>query len=212
MTPFAAASSAGRSIARRCCEASVMKYRRVLVLTQAEGDPRAAFAALRALVPAPEHVTVVAHQPTHLFAWLAPAAPPDHGDAAVRRWTTCGSRRGSSHRTWRFASPPSWRSMRSRSWSRRPASTWWRSTRTSESVFRWSRELRKRAGRGRSLPHRGRDGRRTPAGVRRSQCEGALGDGVVPRCPHRGERSAPRCCAVSACLTRTSARFAPSPG
>lgn len=60
-----------------------MKYRRVLVLTQGGGDARAAFAALRALVPAPEHVTVLAHQPTHLFAWLTPAAPPDRSDAAL---------------------------------------------------------------------------------------------------------------------------------
>jgi hypothetical protein len=52
-----------------------MNYRRVLVLADAADDPRSTFSVLRALVPSPEHVTIVAHQAPQLFAWLAPVAP-----------------------------------------------------------------------------------------------------------------------------------------
>jgi len=61
-----------------------MNYRRILVLTKVGGGSRPTFAALRFYVPSAEHVTVLAEQPTHLFAWLMPPAPPDHGEDTVQ--------------------------------------------------------------------------------------------------------------------------------
>ncbi len=60
-----------------------MNFRRVLVLAAAADDPESTFAVLGALVPSPEHVTVVAHRAPDQFAWLAPAAPPAQGEAAT---------------------------------------------------------------------------------------------------------------------------------
>ena len=60
-----------------------MNYRRILVLTKVESDSRATLAALRCYVPSAEHVTILAQQPTHLFGWMMPAAPPGLGEGAV---------------------------------------------------------------------------------------------------------------------------------
>jgi cardiolipin synthase len=60
-----------------------LKYRRLVVLTKVGSDPRPAFAVLRLLVPSPQHVTVVARQPAHQFAWMAPPAAPEYGEATA---------------------------------------------------------------------------------------------------------------------------------
>ena len=60
-----------------------MNYRRLLVLTSVGSDPRPILAALQQLVPSPERVTVVAHQPAQQFAWMTLAAPPEYGDATA---------------------------------------------------------------------------------------------------------------------------------
>jgi len=59
-----------------------MNYRRVLLLANATGDPQSALAVLSALVPSPEHLTVVAYHAPQLLAWLAPVAPREERDAA----------------------------------------------------------------------------------------------------------------------------------
>jgi phosphatidylserine/phosphatidylglycerophosphate/cardiolipin synthase-like enzyme len=59
-----------------------MNYRRVLLLADATADPHSTFAVLRALVPSPEHLTVVAQHGAQMLAWLAPIAPREENDAA----------------------------------------------------------------------------------------------------------------------------------
>ena len=61
-----------------------MNYQRILVVTEIGVDPQATFAAIRRFAPSAAQVIVIVHQPTHPFAWLAPAAPPDLNDAARR--------------------------------------------------------------------------------------------------------------------------------
>src|SRR3974390_1920938 len=60
-----------------------MNYRRILVLTKVGGDACATFAALRFYAPSAEHVTVLAQQPAHQFAWMTPVAPPDHNEGTI---------------------------------------------------------------------------------------------------------------------------------
>ena len=83
-----------------------MNYRRILMLTTLDDESGSRFAALRAFVPLAEHVSVLAQQPTHQFAWMAPPAPPAHHEAtgaaleALRR----GARQAASEVDIRLAS------------------------------------------------------------------------------------------------------------
>ena len=73
-----------------------MNYRRILVLTKVGSDSRPMFAALRFYVPSAEHVTILAQQPTQPFAWMMPAAPPEHGGGTFAGLDTL---RGDARRT-----------------------------------------------------------------------------------------------------------------
>jgi phosphatidylserine/phosphatidylglycerophosphate/cardiolipin synthase-like enzyme len=60
-----------------------MNYQRILVLTELGVDPQVTFTAIRRFAPSAAQVIVIAHQPTHPFAWRAPA---DVNDAEDREW------------------------------------------------------------------------------------------------------------------------------
>ena len=49
-----------------------MNYQRILVLTELEVDPQVTFNAIRRFAPSATQVIVIAHRPTHPFAWRAP--------------------------------------------------------------------------------------------------------------------------------------------
>jgi hypothetical protein len=60
-----------------------MNYQRILVLTELGVDPHATFTAIRRFAPSAAQVTVIAHQPTHQFAWQA---SDDVNEAEDREW------------------------------------------------------------------------------------------------------------------------------
>ena len=168
-----------------------MNYRRILVLTKVGGDSRATFAALRCYVPSAEHVTVLAQQPAHQFAWMTPPAPPDHSEGTIAALDTL---RSSAHnaapeidirlapqtdcgRTHRHGRVNRSGSGGGRLACPRPHPA----RRRGEEAHEHRRSLRAR-GHG-TIPSR-----RSTA-LRGSQHEGTLGSGRVPERPHRGERS-----------------------
>jgi len=57
-----------------------MNYQRILVLTELGVDPQVTFTAIRRFAPSTAQVIVIAHQPTHPFAWRAPAGVNDAED------------------------------------------------------------------------------------------------------------------------------------
>ncbi|MGA8580135.1 MAG: phospholipase D-like domain-containing protein [Bryobacteraceae bacterium] len=57
-----------------------MNYQRILVLTDLGVDPQVTFTAIRRFAPSAAQVIVIAHQPTHAFAWRAPADVNDAED------------------------------------------------------------------------------------------------------------------------------------
>ena len=57
-----------------------MNYQRILVLTELGVDPHVTFTAIRRFAPSAAQVIVIAHQPTHPFAWRAPADVNDAED------------------------------------------------------------------------------------------------------------------------------------
>src|SRR5271157_2696599 len=57
-----------------------MNYQRILVLTDLGVDPQVTFTAIRRFAPSAAQVIVIAHQPTHAFAWRASADVNDAED------------------------------------------------------------------------------------------------------------------------------------